>query len=61
MEAAAIFARPDGEWMIVHQCRSCGELSTNRIAGDDNVLALMRLALKPLQDTERASRTLLAL
>lgn len=61
MEAAAIFARPDGEWMIVHQCQSCGELSTNRIAGDDNVLALMRLALKPLQDTERASRTLLAL
>ncbi|GAA2126263.1 RNHCP domain-containing protein [Glycomyces algeriensis] len=61
MEAVAIFARQDGEWMIVHQCLSCDELSTNRIAGDDNVLALMQLALKPLQDTERASRTLLAL
>lgn len=61
MEAVAIFARPDGEWMIVHQCLSCGELSTNRIAGDDSALALMRLALKPLRDTDRASRTLLAL
>lgn len=61
MEAVAVFARADGEWMIVHQCLSCGELSSNRIAGDDNALALVRLALRPLQDTERASRTLINL
>ncbi|GAA1694489.1 hypothetical protein GCM10009830_47840 [Glycomyces endophyticus] len=61
MEALAVFTRPDGEWMIVHQCLSCGELSSNRIAGDDNALALMRLALRPLQDTDRASRTLINL
>jgi hypothetical protein len=61
MEALTVFTRPDGEWMIVHQCLHCGELSTNRIAGDDNALALMRLALKPLQDVDRASRTLLSL
>ncbi len=61
MEAVAVFTRPDGEWMIVHQCLRCGELSSNRIAGDDNALALVRLALRPLQDTERASRTLINL
>ncbi|SDK89443.1 RNHCP domain-containing protein [Glycomyces sambucus] len=61
MEALAVFTRPDGEWMIVHQCLSCDELSSNRIAGDDNALALVRLALRPLQDTDRASRTLINL
>ncbi|MGD3112058.1 RNHCP domain-containing protein [Streptomyces sp. YGL11-2] len=61
MTALAMFTRPDDEWMIVHQCLTCGELSANRIAGDDNALALVRLALKPLQDTIMASRTLLTL
>jgi hypothetical protein len=61
MEALAVFTRPAGEWMIVHQCLSCTELSSNRIAGDDNAIALMRLALRPLQDTDRASRTLINL
>ncbi len=53
--------RPDGEWMIIHQCQSCGELSANRIAGDDNALALVRLALKPLRDSSIAHRMLLQL
>ncbi|MFF7988741.1 RNHCP domain-containing protein [Kitasatospora xanthocidica] len=61
MEALSLSVRPDGEWMIIHQCLSCGELSANRIAGDDNALALVRLALKPLQDTRIAHRTLLHL
>ncbi|MEU7163908.1 RNHCP domain-containing protein [Streptomyces morookaense] len=61
MEALCMFTRPDGEWMVVHQCLTCGELSANRIAGDDNPLVLVRLALKPLQDTAMASRTMLAL
>ncbi|MFG2287399.1 RNHCP domain-containing protein [Streptomyces sp. NPDC048595] len=61
MAALCMFTRADGEWMIVHQCLTCGELSANRIAGDDNALALVRLALKPLQDTTMASRTLLTL
>lgn len=47
MEALCMSVRPDGEWMIIHRCVSCGELSANRIAGDDNPLALVRLALKP--------------
>ena len=53
--------RPDGEWMVIHQCQSCGELSTNRIAGDDNALVLVRLALRPLRDAGAAQRALLFL
>ncbi|RFU86014.1 RNHCP domain-containing protein [Streptomyces triticagri] len=51
MEAVSMSARPDGEWLLIHQCLTCGELSANRIAGDDNPLALVRLALRPLQGT----------
>ncbi|PZT68987.1 RNHCP domain protein [Streptomyces sp. SW4] len=61
MEALGVSARPDGEWLIVHQCRSCGELSTNRTAGDDNALALVRLVLKPLATPGLARRALLTL
>ncbi|CAM5459697.1 RNHCP domain-containing protein [Streptomyces abikoensis] len=61
MEALCMFTRHDGEWMIIHQCLSCADLSANRIAGDDNVLALIRLALRPLKDNTMASRTLLTL
>ncbi|WP_338675571.1 RNHCP domain-containing protein [Streptomyces sp. SCSIO 30461] len=61
MEALGLFVRPDGEWMIIHQCVSCGELSANRIAGDDNPLALVRLALRPLADPRHAGRALLTL
>ena len=28
--------RGGGELMLIHQCTSCGKLSPNRIAGDDN-------------------------
>ncbi|UQA97669.1 RNHCP domain-containing protein [Streptomyces halobius] len=61
MEALSMSVRADGEWMIVHRCLSCGALSANRIAGDDNALALVRLALRPLRDTSIASRALLTL
>lgn len=61
MAVLSLSVRADGEWMIIHQCLSCGELSANRIAGDDNALALVRLALKPLRDTTLAHRTLLTL
>ncbi|TLQ46817.1 RNHCP domain-containing protein [Streptomyces marianii] len=61
MEALGMSVRTDGEWMIIHQCASCGELSANRIAGDDNPLALVRLALRPLTDPKHAGRALLTL
>ena len=48
MEPIAISVRGRGEWVIVHRCTGCGELDTNRTAGDDSPLLLLRLAVKPL-------------
>ncbi|HUL52148.1 MAG TPA: RNHCP domain-containing protein [Opitutaceae bacterium] len=48
MEPIAIDARPDGEWRIVHQCRTCHIVHLNRIAGDDSERELLALAVRPL-------------
>ena len=48
MEPIAITVRKNGEWGLVHRCHGCGELRTNRTAGDDNPLLLMQLAVRPL-------------
>ena len=61
MTALSLSVRQDGEWAIIHHCLSCGELSANRIAGDDNALALMRMAVRPLADPRVPVRALLAL
>jgi hypothetical protein len=49
MEPIAIFAQKDGEWALVHRCLGCGNIKTNRIAGDDDTVALLCLALRPLE------------
>ena len=48
MDAVAVWVRKNGEWAIIHRCRSCGALSSNRIASDDSALKLMSIAAKPL-------------
>ncbi len=48
MEPVAVSTRHDGEWTLVHRCRSCSTLDLNRIAGDDNPLTLLQLAVQPL-------------
>ena len=48
MEPIAVCVRPGGEWALVHRCSGCATLHVNRIAGDDNPLMLMRLAVRPL-------------
>ena len=48
MEPIAIHVRSNGEWALVHRCSACAAASVNRIAGDDNPLMLMRLAVRPL-------------
>ena len=48
MEPIAIHARPDGEWALVHRCTGCRTVHVNRIAGVDNPLPLLRLAVTPL-------------
>ncbi|WFB08734.1 RNHCP domain-containing protein [Streptomyces sp. LX-29] len=61
MVALSLSVRPDGEWLIIHHCLACDELSANRIAGDDNALALLRMAMRPLSDARLPARALLAL
>lgn len=48
MEPIAISTQKDTEWSLVHRCVACGDIKTNRIAGDDNTLALLCIALRPL-------------
>jgi hypothetical protein len=48
MQPIGLFTRRDGEQMLVHECRGCGLVRHNRIAADDNVVAMMRL---PVVDT----------
>lgn len=35
-----------GELMLIHECTGCGKISINRIAGDDNPLAIQRLFME---------------
>ncbi len=48
MDPIAVWVRKNGEWAIIHRCRICGALSSNRIAADDNPMKLMSLAMKPV-------------
>lgn len=48
MEPVAVWVRRGGEWALVHRCRTCGHLSSNRIAADDNEALLLSLAVRPL-------------
>ncbi len=48
MEPIAVWVRPGGDWSLIHRCRKCGEIHSNRIAGDDNELALLLLAVRPI-------------
>ncbi len=50
MDAVAVWVRKDGEWAIIHRCRRCGVLSSNRVAADDSPLKLMSIAVKPLAE-----------
>lgn len=47
MDAVGVFARPKGEQVIVHRCGGCGLERHNRVAADDNSLALLRLPPVP--------------
>ena len=35
MDPVAVWVRKGGEWAIIHRCRRCGALSSNRVAADD--------------------------
>jgi len=48
MDPISVWVRKNGEWAILHRCLSCGEITSNRIAADDNPTLLMSIAVKPL-------------
>lgn len=48
MEPISVWVRDNGEWAIIHRCRICGKISSNRIAADDNIVKLLSIAVKPL-------------
>ena len=48
MDAIALWIRKNGECAVIHRCRCCGALSSNRTAADDNPMKIMSIALKPL-------------
>ncbi len=35
MEPVGVWVRKGGEWAIIHRCRRCGKISSNRTAADD--------------------------
>ena len=51
MDPISVWVRKNGEWAIIHRCRSCGVLHANRIAADDNPALLLSMAVKPLSCT----------
>ncbi len=50
MEPVAVWVRGGGEWALIHRCKKCGHLSSNRVAADDNPVKLMSIAVKPLSN-----------
>lgn len=48
MDPVGVWVRKNGERAIIHRCRICGHLSSNRVAADDNPMKLMSIAMKPL-------------
>ncbi|MFJ9824889.1 RNHCP domain-containing protein [Streptomyces sp. NPDC101160] len=48
MSPIAIAVLRTGDWMVIHRCVRCDELTSNPARGDDNQLILMRMAVRPL-------------
>jgi hypothetical protein len=48
MEPIGVWVQSDGEWRILHRCTRCGFIRANRIAADDNEIALLAIAARPL-------------
>ena len=45
MEPVAVWVRKGGEWAIIHRCKRCGKLSSNRVAADDNTFILFSFSI----------------
>ena len=47
MGPIGVWVRKNGEWAVIHRCRCCGKICSNRTAADDNPMKLMALAMRP--------------
>lgn len=56
MAPVGVFARPNGEQVLVHRCLGCGFERHNRIAADDDIAAVMRLPVVAPRLGNRATR-----
>ena len=54
MRPIALWVRTDGELALIHRCERCGTLRSNRIAGDDNPVALRALLQRAWDQTHLA-------
>ncbi|MFG2875257.1 RNHCP domain-containing protein [Streptomyces sp. NPDC048337] len=48
MSPIAIAVLRTGDWMVIHRCARCAELTSNPVSADGNQLILMRMAVRPL-------------
>jgi hypothetical protein len=55
MAPVGVFARPKGEQVLVHRCLGCGFERHCRVAADDDVVAVMRLAIVEPRIARRAA------
>jgi hypothetical protein len=55
MRAIGVRIRTGGEQELVHRCLGCGIERRNRVAADDNVVAVMHLPLLGEQAAERSA------
>lgn len=47
MDPIGVWVRKNGECAVIHRCRCCGKICSNRTAADDNPMKLMALAMRP--------------
>ena len=59
MAPVGVFVRPKGELVLVHRCLACGRERHNRIAADDDLTVLQRLALVQPGRGQRAAAPVL--
>ncbi len=50
MEPIGVWIKGRREWSLIHRCKRCGLMRTNRIAGDDDEVRLFSLAARPLTE-----------
>ncbi|MCF7832111.1 MAG: RNHCP domain-containing protein [Candidatus Marinimicrobia bacterium] len=48
MKPIGIHVQQNGEWSLIHQCKTCGTIKINRTAYDDNELLLLTIAAEPM-------------